>query len=310
MRFNLISNIDNGYGLQRDYEIVKSLLESHGHEVNGIQFQRPGNVTNADVNIYLETVIDLHGYARENWLFPNPEWFELGRDGQHLPYIDRVLCKTADSYDAFKRITKAAQYVGFESMDMFRPKVHKERRFLHIAGKSIIKNTEAILGAWRLYQIQTPLTIISHRLYGPKINTDKIKIVNLIPNNEEFARIINQHRFHICPSQYEGWGHCLHEGMSTGAVIITTDAPPMNEPGFDQGRLIPVAFWEPLRMAILNKIDPEGVVEAVSSVLSTDETALEKESKLNRLKFLSEETEFRKVFMELVNNTARKLPRN
>ena len=29
---------------------------------------------------------------------------------------------------------------------------------------------------------------------------------------------------------YEGYGHAIHEGYSTGNVVLTLDAPPMNEP--------------------------------------------------------------------------------
>jgi len=59
MRFNLISNIDNGFGLQKDFEILKSLLESLGHDVCGVHFQKPNQAESVDVNIYLETLIDL-----------------------------------------------------------------------------------------------------------------------------------------------------------------------------------------------------------------------------------------------------------
>ena len=36
---------------------------------------------------------------------------------------------------------------------------------------------------------------------------------------------MNDHSIHLCPSIYEGWGHYLYEGLSTGALVYATKIP-------------------------------------------------------------------------------------
>ena len=38
-----------------------------------------------------------------------------------------------------------------------------------------------------------------------------------------------KHGIHICTSQMEGFGHYINEARAIGVLIITIDAPPMNE---------------------------------------------------------------------------------
>jgi glycosyltransferase involved in cell wall biosynthesis len=68
--------------------------------------------------------------------------------------------------------------------------------------------------------------------------------------------LLNECEVHVIPSQAEGYGHVIGEAMGCGAVVVTTDAPPMNElvrP--DRGVLIRVARSEPMRRSMRNYID-------------------------------------------------------
>ena len=61
------------------------------------------------------------------------------------------------------------------------------------------------------------------------------------------CRLQNESALYLCPSEAEGFGHIILEGLSVGGVVITTDAPPMNElvtP--DAGLLVAVERTEPM----------------------------------------------------------------
>ncbi|GMF50113.1 unnamed protein product [Phytophthora fragariaefolia] len=47
--------------------------------------------------------------------------------------------------------------------------------------------------------------------------------------NLDFGRIMAESSFFLCPSSMEGYGHYINQARSSGGVIITTDAHPMNE---------------------------------------------------------------------------------
>jgi Glycosyltransferase len=77
--------------------------------------------------------------------------------------------------------------------------------------------------------------------------------------------LMNRHQFHVMPSMYEGYGQVLHEAMSAEQVIITTDAPPMNEIG--PVILVPSVSRRPHHAGILHTVTPFGVQVAVRLAL-------------------------------------------
>src|SRR5260370_39891253 len=102
-RVNIISNIGNGVGLQRDFELLREILNESGHEVFGVQFNAPHRGPSVDLNIFIETVVpSLFFLAKHNWLIPNPEWFQEVFLSS-LASFSRILCKTRDAMRIFKR---------------------------------------------------------------------------------------------------------------------------------------------------------------------------------------------------------------
>lgn len=57
---------------------------------------------------------------------------------------------------------------------------------------------------------------------------------------DAFARLVAGSAFFLCPSIQEGYGHYMNQARAANGLIVTTDAPPMNElVTEDTGVLIP-----------------------------------------------------------------------
>lgn len=284
MKFNIYSNLYNGAGLQKDWELIGGILRNAGHEVIPVDINRwrfqPNRV---DVNIFLE-IIDpamlASGIARKNWLIPNSEWWGSDWD-QFLHRFDLILCKTVDCFAIWSRKVgrQKCRFIGWESRDMRVPGP-RFPTFLHLAGKSETKNTAAVTEAWRQFKLPYPLTVSAFKPQIVKLcgdwNAQKQRLVPY-PNIRQIDRFtdlqvteaMNQHIFHIMPSKYEGYGHAIHEALSCGGIVITTDAPPMNQfKGVARDLLIPVSRKETRGPAFFNIVSAESVAAKVKQAAS------------------------------------------
>lgn len=219
---NLITNFADRKGLWRDGCIIERLLTGWGHTVSRVQFTQREPAPDADLNIFLETLRpNFFPLAGRHWWIPNPEW-ATPDDLAQLPRLDRVLCKTREAEAIFTPLTAKAIYVGFESEDRYDPAVPRETKVLHIAGNSILKGTQTVLEAWDHYTLPYPLTVVGdEQIVKPRhIPNVTYRLGRL--EDEELRRLQNAHLIHLCPSETEGWGHTLWEGMSCDAIVLTT----------------------------------------------------------------------------------------
>ncbi|WP_437589191.1 glycosyltransferase [Sorangium sp. So ce1000] len=287
MRIHIVTNIDNGKGLERDYRLLSSLLESWGHRVTGVHFQRvdgAGGAGGADLVIFLEVYEPrLAEGAPRRWLIPNAEWWRP-EARPALDDFELVLCKTRDALARFAPLTPRARQIGFFSEDRWDPAVPRTRRFLHVPGGSDAKGTDAVLLAWERHRIPYPLTVVSS-LGWP-----------LRPRNVEFAGRVderrlrfyqNASRFHLCPSRYEGWGHALHEGLSVGAAVLVPDTEAMSE--LDGCALrMPAAPHGVQGLVRTHAVAPEDVRDAVERCMAFTEADLRRIQEAARDAYLSE----------------------
>lgn len=204
-----IYSSDNGVGLTRDASILTNILTKAGHSV-WFQDWKERKAITADVNIHLE-LINTHAvsHAYQNIFIPNPEWYDMQFNG-FVKKMDFIFAKTEDCKKIFSRIHQKVYYTGFTSQDRYMPDVKKEVRFAHFAGKSMLKGTKAVIRASEIAGIQVDIF-----RYGL--------------SDDEFRLKQNKYLIHLCPSEYEGFGHYINEAKSCAAFIITTNHAPMNE---------------------------------------------------------------------------------
>lgn len=295
MKINIISNIENGAGLQRDYLILRDRLTELGHTVNGVMWNQR-EAPSADLNISMEVISGrLLNSAPRNWFIPNTEWYYAQMWDMYIPQFQKILCKTKDALRTWARKVYTAEYLGFESLDFYDPGVERKPHFLHIAGKSETKNTAAVAQAWRDHKVPYPLTVVASK---PGVQAGCMGIENLRllhrQTDEEIIRLINECEFCLMPSKQEGWGHGIHEALACGSVVITTNAPPMNEfPGVCEELLIQPISRAPMRAAIAYFVDVNALVRKVERAMKMS-PARKKHIGINaRAAFLRDRDEFR-----------------
>lgn len=324
---NLVSSFV-GKGLEREALLLKSLLEQNDCYVNTVHYTSVNApLVRADITIMLEVVMPMAlNLSREIWFAPNCEWFH-GQNEQFVNRFTKVLCKTRDCYDIWNRKCPGkCVYTGFESRDIYRPEIERKVAFLHLAGESEFKNTEAVIKAWRTTQAMTfpPLTVVTrHKKFWDLCEDMPWGNVTChrerLPE-EQIIELMNSHLFHLIPSQYEGFGHAVHEAIGCGNLVMTTDAPPMNSfNGILREGLIPVAKKTPRLLAMMSEVSAADVANTVQKVLElkklddrqwdafghqipTYKQWMAERQKRARDSFLADREEFRKTILELVRS--------
>lgn len=268
MRIGIVSNINNGKGLQRDYEVLRAELLALGHEVVGIHFQddRLKAFARFDLLVCLETPApEFHHLADRCWLIPNPEWLEAGLD---IRSFERVLVKTKSGVEALKGRHPNVELIGWSTRD-FGPAVEgRSGQFLHIVGGSMVKGTAAVLAAWKKSAPpDARLTIVGQRrvVRGrmPRGVTMKTGITD-----EELKALYAETAWLIEPSEVEGFGHVFREAMSAGCGVITTNAPPMNEI-VCHAEFVPCEEGPRLKSARTWKVNVDALGEAIKRCWAT-----------------------------------------
>jgi len=244
---------DNGAGLSRDLEILKRAIGEAGFDLTlsaigaggwrrQLQlvrlraalawrgFRKGASHGRFDVNLMDERLRPKYlPLARRNVLMPHPEWFDPAW-APNLPQLDRVFAKTRHAVPIFEALGCCTDFIGFTSIDRRLADIAREPTFFHLGGRSGNKGTQPIVDAWLRNPSWPTLTIIQRKpLRLPATLPSNLRLITDYIDDAQLRALQNRNLFHLCPSETEGFGHHLVEGMSVGAITLATDAPPMNE---------------------------------------------------------------------------------
>jgi glycosyltransferase involved in cell wall biosynthesis len=255
---------DNGVGLTNDMRLLGGMLSAVGYDVSWVDWNN-ASMPHHDIAIFLELWNPrLTRFATHTIGIFNLEWFQR-RWTIGLHACTQLWTKSGEAQQLFAHQLglRKSVYTGFMSRDLYSPDVPRELAAVHLRGKSSLKGTHAVLEAWAANPDLPPLTVISSDHLDVPAG---VRLLNRL-DEDHLVRELNRAQIHVCPSETEGWGHYIVEGMSVGAVVVTTNASPMSEhitPGV--GVLIPPVTRCQRGLATAWCVDAQGIAKAVRTV--------------------------------------------
>lgn len=262
----------------------------------------------ARVNIFSEQVMP--GWlplADFNLLIVNQEWCRP-ETIQLLNHIDLVICKTAYAETIFNTLHRKTALTGFTSLDRFDANVAKDyTSFLHVAGRSRQKGTATLLKVWKLHPEWPQLTVVTTTLdlIPPQVS-ENIRIISNVLTEDQLQLLQNTAGFHICTSEAEGYGHYIAEAMSCGAIVITTDAPPMNElVTVGRGFLVPYERSKKQSLGDNFYVCPNGLERCINQVLQLNPEERSALSRSARAWFIQNQQDFNFRFKAAIKQLMR-----
>lgn len=169
--------------------------------------------------------------------------------------------------------------------------------FIHIAGRSHLKGTEAILELWKKHPEFPSLTIVAtNKNWKKNYPLQNVIFITNFISSSQLKNEMNQNGIHLCISEAEGFGHYIAEALSCKSVVITTNAPPMNElVNNNTGILVNTIRSEKLGLGERFYIDQKDLEEKVLSVLQFNEAKKTAIGEAARISFLEKKLAFERV---------------
>jgi glycosyltransferase involved in cell wall biosynthesis len=287
-------------GLLLDATLLEEQLVAMGHTAELVQFDEPWE-KEYELMFFLEVIPPRLVKLSKNppWFWPNLE-FMHERDFKLVnSTFGKVCCKTWETFHVCATVfPEKAVFTGFCSRDRYNEIMGREPRFLHVCGQSHVKNTEAVLDAWRWKKdgqaLQAKLYVVSDWLKMEDV-PENVTVLNFLPD-DELAILQNVCLYHLQPSAVEGFGHTIREAMSVGADILTTDAPPMNE--LSRVDLIPSLGETSYNMAVTHQVSALDIHHWVRTKAAVERSL----GSLARTEFLADNALFQNIFLGLMKD--------
>lgn len=308
---NIISK-SNGVGLDQDVDLLCRVLEEAGFKTYRTKHTRFSSLwrffersKKFDVNIFIERAHTRWcGLAKASVLIPNQERFPMRLVGK-LKKIDAVLVKSRHAEEIFSKYHDNVCFIGFSSRDLGQKTAsEKARKFFHLAGKSTMKGTEEIIRLWQKHPEWPDLTLVK---FSPPEQAlpSNIRLISGRASDEQLKLAFNEHYFHLCPSRSEGWGHYIVEAMACGAVVITTDAPPMSElVDESRGLLVAVSDVKPRHLGFEYYVDEVSLEQKIQEAIDASDEVLGRYQIGSREWYENNNREFARRLIEALKNFA------
>lgn len=316
-RIDLITRI--GLGLGRDKRLLAEILNRLDFQVDvhtvrrryldglpalwGQRFIRRLTGTPAPLlNLFIEHLIPgWFSQARYNWFIPNQEWLTTSTLA-HLDRVDLALCKSHYAESLFARYATPTAYIGFTSDDRYRAPVQRNyRQFFHMAGSTAQKGTRFLLDLWEQHPEWPTLTVSYQGELARPPSARNIRLLRHHLSEETLLTLQNQHGIHLCPSLAEGFGHSIVEAMSCQAVVVATDAPPMNElVTGERGLLFGYERSEPQGLGERFLPDMAEMAVCIERLLGMDEAEKQRLGEAARVWYLDNDRAFRERLTALI----------
>ncbi len=299
---NLVVAKSNNYGLDRHAVLLSEAIRQAGSaaassRIDGRRlWDRIVKRQVAQRIIHIERAFpNWFSAADENVLIPNQERFPKRHIGR-LKGIDRVLAKTRHAAAIFSSLGVATEYLGFTSPDRCDAGIEKDwRRFFHLAGGSTLKGTEDVLALWARHPEWPELVVVQKARNAAAHVPDNVALISEYVEEGELNHLHNACGIHICPSRSEGWGHHIVEAMACGALVLTTDAPPMNEHISEEcGLVIAYGRTEPRHLGSNYYVDPQALEAGIETALAMTARQKNELGREARSRYLKIDADFRR----------------
>lgn len=232
---------------------------------------------------------------------PNPEWL-LPESQWQIPLMDLIACKSRHAVAAFESRGFTPFFMGFTSRDRFSAQVVPDRRrFLNIASGGTHKGTAETVRVWQAHPEWPHLTVLAGRSQIDAADSANITIVREWISDEALERTMQECGVHVCCSNSEGFGHSIVESMSCGALVLATDAGPMNElvtP--DRGLLVGTVSSREMRWGERVTLDEASLEASIQRAITMSDGEYARYRQAARAWYLSNTSAFHARVAELV----------
>lgn len=193
-------------------------------------------------------------------LVPN---IEIPQNLENWKHMSFIFSKTYHAVDSCRQLLSdlgvlsvPVIHVGHTSDDVFGTTSKNEsklvlqarseesyRKWLHIAGASLMKQTQLLVQAWAEFgKDWPPITLVYTDVERTKVGLPPLNDVYTAVGSPHNVRLIGRHLnrtrlrqlaveagVYVYPSAAEGFGHVINRARAAAGVLIVPDCPPMHE---------------------------------------------------------------------------------